>query len=219
MYLYQDRQDAGSELAQMIISADIKDPLMFAIPRGGVPVASVISHELGIPFDVLVTREVGYPGMGRVSIGAMAEDERPVITNDINFADPRILQVINEEKTELRRRIAFYRQGQDLPEFTDRNVILVDDGLTDGISAIAAAKFLKEKGARSVFLAVPVAPNQDPDIIKRYIDEVICPHRVEKVSSVGKWFQDFGEVTDLQVLELLGRTPEPQKPLTSSWMI
>lgn len=205
MYFYQDRQDAGSELAQLLMSADIKDPLMLALLPGGVPVASVISHETGLPFDVIVTRKVGHPASKELVIGAMTEDERAFITEEINYADPRILEAINEERQELRKKIALFRQGRQLPDVARRNVILVDDGLSDGVSALTAAKFLKERGALKVVLAVPVATAQNQSVLTRFIDSIICPHELREPGPVYDFYQDFSEVSDKDIVELLGR--------------
>lgn len=205
MFLYRDRQDAGSDLAQLIMMAEIRDPLLLAIPRGGVPVASVISQELGHPFDVLITRKISYPGKKNFIIGAMSEDERAFVTEDINYADPRILEVINEERHELRREVALYRWGRALVEFKGRNVILIDDSLSDGISVLAASRYLKENAASKVVLAVPVAPLYEGPALKRYLDQVLCPHRVPLVGAPGQWYQEFSALSDQDILELLGR--------------
>lgn len=211
MFIYQDRQDAGSELAQLISQKQIHEPVLLALPRGGVPVASVISHELGLPFEVLVTRRVEYPGQGHYEIGAIAEDDKALLMEDINYADPRILEAIREERDELHRRVSLYRQGQNLPDLNGKDVILVDDGLTDEEGeALVAAKFARNHGARRVFLAVPVAPQSVKDtVLSQYVDEVLCPHWEEDIETVGEFFQDFSDVTDRQVLELLGREVSP----------
>jgi putative phosphoribosyl transferase len=196
MYLYQDRQDAGSELAHLISNAEIKDPLLFALSAGGVLVACVMSHEIGIPFQILVTEKIG-------AIGAMTEDGHAFLVKEMNYADPRILEVIKDQRQELRRRVSLYREGQHLPDVNQRNVIIVDDGLADEASTLAAAKFLKNRGASKVILAVPVAPRYPEIDLKRFIDDIICPHYSEGLHTVGEWYQDYSDVTDKQVVELL----------------
>lgn len=215
MFLYRDRQDAGSDLAQLIMMAEIYDPLLLAIPRGGVPVASVISRELAYPFDVLIIRKIFYPGKKKFIIGAMTEDERAFITEDINYADPRILEVINEERHELQREVALYRWGRGLVEFKGRNVILIDDSLSDGISVLAASRYLKQKAASKVVLAVPVAPLNEGPVLKRYLDQVLCPHRVPLVAPAGQWYQEFSALSDQDVLEFLGRDHFTESPTLS----
>lgn len=212
MYLYQDRHDAGSDLAQLIMENRIENPLIFALASGGVPVASVISHEMGRTFEVLVTRKITYPSISDYCIGAMTEDERAFLTEEINYADPRILEVINEERQELRSKIALYRGDEKLPSMRGRNIILIDDGLSDGIAALAAARYLKEEGARKVVLAVPVAPLREDPVLRRYIDLVLSPHRVPLMTSPGQWYQDFRQVTDRDVLKLLGRDHFIERP-------
>lgn len=203
MNLYANRLEAGETLAERLQKMRLTHPLILALPRGGVPVASVISERLKIPFDVIVVRKIGYPGHPETGIGAIAEDEKTLMVGPFHHSDPRLLDVILEEKSEVRRRIQMYRGGRALPILSGKEIILVDDGMATGVTAIAAAKFLKEHGATKIILAIPVAPPTDDKYLSKYVDEVICPHRPINFSSVGAWYDDFEEVSDEEVNDYL----------------
>jgi putative phosphoribosyl transferase len=203
MNLYSNRVEAGEMLADRLQKKTFSRPLILALPRGGVPVASVISERLKIPFDVLIVRKIGYPGHPETGIGAIAEDEKTLMVGPFHHSDPRLLDVIVEEKAEVRRRIDAYRKGKPLPDLKNKEIILVDDGLATGVTAIAAAKYLKEHGVRRILLAVPVAPPTDDKYLQKYVDEIICPHRPINFSSVGAWYDNFDEVNDEEVNDYL----------------
>ena len=203
MNLYANRTEAGEILADHLQKKVFTRPFILALPRGGVPVASVISERLNIPFDVLVVRKIGYPGHPETGIGAIAEDEKTLMVGPFHHSDPRLLDVILEEKSEVRRRIDMYRGGRALPSLNQKEIILVDDGMATGVTAIAAAKFLKEQGVVKIILAIPVAPPTDDKYLSKYVDEVICPHRPINFSTVGAWFEDFEEVSDEEVSDYL----------------
>src|SRR5699024_10079859 len=157
--MFRDRVDAGRQLAETLASEAFADPVILALPRGGVPVAAEVAHHLGQPFDVLVVRKVGAPRNPEFGIGAVAE-------GGIRFSDPLTLRQLGldmadfearaeDEEVELARRVDRYRQGRPLPDLTDRDVVLVDDGLATGVTATAALLAARRLGARRVVLAVP----------------------------------------------------------------
>jgi putative phosphoribosyl transferase len=203
MNLYADRIAAGEKLAELLKGRTFKDPLIMALPRGGVPVASVISEKLAIPFDVLVVGKINYPGHPGTGIGAMSEDGKTLMVGPFHHGDPRLHDVIIEEKEELRRKIDNYRHGKKLPSVEGKEIILVDDGLMTGVTAIAGAKFLKEQGASRVILVIPVAPPTDDRVLRKFIDEIICPHRPVNFSSIESWYDDYPEIDDDEVNEYL----------------
>jgi putative phosphoribosyl transferase len=204
MFLYRDREDAGEKLASLLKEKTLENPLLLGLPRGGVPIAAIIAERLGMPFDVLVVRKIGHPGQREYGIGAMTEDEVAYIADpQLNALRQDIQQIITQEREELRRRVKLYRKGRSLPWVENRDIVLIDDGLATGVTATAAAKYLKEKGAGRVLLAIPVAPPVENRRLQQYVDDVICPYRPANFSAVGLWYEDFSEVTDEEVKELL----------------
>ncbi len=203
-FYYSDRKHAGQVLGEIIAEKKIERPVLLALPRGGVPLAKEISQILHIPFDVLIVRKIGAPYNPEYGIGALSEDLIPLMQAGefvpLENLDDDVLDVISEEKKELRRRIRLYRGDRKLPELKNRNVILIDDGLATGITAAAGARYLKQLGAQSIFLAVPVGPKQVHDFLTKYVDEIICPYRPPRFSSVGEWYKTFEQVSDDQVI-------------------
>jgi putative phosphoribosyl transferase len=201
---YSDRKHAGQVLGEIIAEKNIERPILLALPRGGVPLAKEISQILHIPFDVLIVRKIGAPYNPEYGIGALSEDLIPLMQAGefvpLDHLDDDVLDIISEEKKELHRRVSLYRGDRKLPVFKNRNVILIDDGLATGITAAAAARYLKQLGSKMIYLAVPVGPKQVHDFVTKYVDEIICPYRPPRFSSVGEWYKTFEQVSDDQVI-------------------
>lgn len=206
-FKYADRDHAGRVLGDMLLERQLKSPIIFALPRGGVPVAKIIAETLHVPLDVLIVRKIGAPFNPEYGIGAMCEDLQPLFNAGelLPFEDleEEVREIVEEEKTELKRRIQYYRGSRELPVVKNRNIILVDDGLATGVTAAAAGKFLKSKGAKVILLAVPVGPRTVSDLLTKNIDEIMCPYRPSGFSAVGSWYQQFNQVSDQEVMDTL----------------
>lgn len=206
-YIFQDRAEAGQELAQVLKASNLKDPVVLALPRGGVPVAREIAIELKTSLDVLIVRKIGAPFNLEYGIGAMSEDFQPLFSPSskiyqLDYGE-EIKMIVHEEKQEALRRIRHYRGHRDLPPMKERTVIIVDDGIATGITATVGAKYLKSRGAAEIIVAVPVCPPEDDPWMLRYIDRIIALERPSGFSGVGQWYSDFSQVTDQQVLRIL----------------
>jgi putative phosphoribosyl transferase len=206
-FRYSDRHHAGKILAAILVERQLIDPVVLALPRGGVPVANIIADTLHVPLDVLIVRKIGAPFNPEYGIGAMCEDLIPLFNAGelLPFEDleEAVIEIVQEEKAELKRRIQHYRGGRDLPEVKNKNVILVDDGLATGVSAAAAGKFLKSKGARKIYLVVPVGPQSVSDLLRANIDEIICPYKPMGFHAIGSWYKNFDQVSDEEVMSVL----------------
>jgi len=205
MRRFRDRSEAGGRLADRVPD-DLQDPLVLALPRGGVPVAVEVAARLGAPLEVLVARKVGAPGHPELGIGAIAEGG-PLVTNDaigiLGVSDGELDRLIARERVELERRVECYRAGRALPEIAGRDVVVVDDGLATGVTAEAALHAVRAKVPRRLLLAAPVCA---PDTIDRLVppaDQVICVLAPRRFVAVGVWYDDFRQLTDDDVLELL----------------
>jgi putative phosphoribosyl transferase len=205
---FRDRADAGAQLADHL-PGDLKDPLVLALPRGGVPVARQVADRLGAPLDVLVARKIGAPGQPELGIGAIAEGGAAVVHRDslrvLRLSDLDFQRLVVREQVELARRVERYRGGRPLPDVRERDVVLVDDGLATGVTAEAALQSLRSREPRRLILAVPVAT---PDTARRLVppaDEVVCVLSTRNLVAVGFWYHDFTQTTDAEVLELLRR--------------
>ena len=182
--------------------------MVLALPRGGVPVGFEIARAIGAPLDVLVVRKVGAPNHREFGIGAIAEggvtvrDEAAM--RMVGASHARFDEIANEEREELERRVRLYRSERALPDPAEHDVVLVDDGLATGVSAEAAIVAMHARDARRVVLAVPVSA-ADTAARLAASAEVICLAAPVRFSAVGEWYEDFGQTTDDEVLDLLAR--------------
>jgi predicted phosphoribosyltransferase len=205
---FRNRRDAGRQLAARLQTEDLDDPAVLALPRGGVPVAFEIADAIGAPLDVLVVRKVGAPNHREFGIGAIAEGDVTVRDESamrmVGASEARFEQIANEERQELARRVRLYRGDRALPDPANHDVVLVDDGLATGVSAEAAIASMHARNARRVVLAVPVSA-ADTATRLAAIADVICLATPARFSAVGEWYEDFGQTSDDEVLDLLAR--------------
>lgn len=206
---FSDRADAGRQLAQMLPeSLKDDDPLILALPRGGVPVAAEIAAAWGLPLDVLVVRKVGVPGAEELAMGAIAGGGVKVLDEDLiarlGLSEDEVEAVVARELSELRRREDLYRGDRPALDLTGRTVILVDDGIATGSTMMAAISLLRSQGAGRIVVAAPVAAPETADILRAKADEVFIVLEPEYFRAVGRWYRDFSETSDGQVRSLLG---------------
>jgi putative phosphoribosyl transferase len=209
-FLFNDRAHAGQVLSEHLLKYELLNPFILALPRGGVPVAHEISRILRVPMDVLIVRKIGAPFNPEYGIGAISENLVPFINAEAFLPEEHIEQevkdVIEHEKAEVLRRIKLYRGDRKLPDFKNRTVLLVDDGLATGVTAAAAGKYLRLKDAKKIILAVPVGPSEINVFVKENMDEIICPYRPSGFSGISHWYRDFRQVTDREVLTILSQS-------------
>ena len=144
-FLYANREHAARKLAELLLRKHMDNPFVLGLPRGGVILAKIVATQLEASFDVIVSRKIGMPGDSELGIGAVSEDEIPFLIRGFSsLLDPESSEVkltIKREIKELRRRVGLYRNGKVLPLQEGQNLIVVDDGLATGVTAIAAGKF------------------------------------------------------------------------------
>jgi putative phosphoribosyl transferase len=205
---FRDRAEAGRRLA-----ADLDhyrgrpDVLVLGLPRGGVPVAAEVARALGAPRDVFVVRKLGVPGREELAMGAIASGGvrvlDPEIVAALGISDAEIELVAQREAQELARREQLYRGNRPPPAITGKTVILVDDGLATGSSMRAAAAAVRSMRPARVVVAVPTAPAETCQALRREVDEVVCSVTPEPFQAVGLWYEDFSETTDEEIRRLL----------------
>ncbi|MFJ4692220.1 phosphoribosyltransferase [Streptomyces sp. NPDC088766] len=208
---FQDRRHAGRELAARLLewSADgaLADPLVLALPRGGVPVAVEVARALGAPLDVLVTRKIGVPGHPETGIGAIVGDDPPLFDRRsvemLGLSGDVLGPDVTRERTELRRRERRYRGDRPAPHVEGRTVIVVDDGLATGVTARAALRHLRRQGPARLILAVPVGAPESAVAMSSEADDVVCLHQPPDFRAVGLWYADFDQVGDEEVARTL----------------
>lgn len=208
---FHDRSDAGRRLATHVLQAGLSEPVaVLGLPRGGVPVAAPVAAALNAPLDVFVARKVGAPGQQEYGIGAIAEGgvvvADPEAMRALGVSEEQFARLAQHEGTELDRRVRGYRRGRPLVDVEGRDVVLVDDGLATGVTAEAALGALRLRGPRRLVLAVPVCARETADRLRgtAAADDVVCAHVPGQFWSVGQWYEVFDQVTDAEVVALVG---------------
>ena len=204
---FVDRHDAGRQLAALLERFRDEWPVVVGIPRGGVPVAAEVARELDAPLDVAVVRKIGAPRNPEFAIGALAEGGVRVIDDQavrsVGISDVELRVLIARAESELSGRVHRYRGARGPAELRGRTVILVDDGLATGRSALAAVQSLRKRGAARVILAVPVAGFATVEDLRDKLDEIVCVEMPDDLWAVGFWYQNFLPTTDQEVSALL----------------
>lgn len=209
---FLDRYDAGRQLALRLGGVRDADPVVFALPRGGVPVGHEIAAALGAPLDVVVARKLGAPLQREESIGAIAPggvlllDEARIAA--LGVARAELDRIVAEETAEMARRLRHYRGDRPPLDPAGRTVILVDDGLATGLTALAAVRSLRRDGPRRLVVAAPVCSPEAVRLLRADVDDVVCVEAPPAFRAVGLWYDDFAQTTDEEVLALLAR-PRP----------
>lgn len=204
--LFLNREQAGSLLAQKLSSYKGEETLVLAIPRGGVPVARVISDKLGVKLDVVITKKIGAPGQKELAIGAVGSGERVLDTRLIRrlgVEEKYIEEETKAKQREIKEKEARFRKGRKKLEVRGKTVILVDDGIATGATVGVAVKYLKTAGVKKVILAVPVAPKETIERFKKLVDELVVLEVPFDFRAVGQFYQNFPQITDEEVIQLL----------------
>jgi predicted phosphoribosyltransferase len=207
---FRDREDAGRKLAERLEQYRDDDPIILALPRGGVPVAYEISRSLHAPLDIFIARKLGAPGHKEFGIGAVAQGGVRVLNElaveGLEIPEEYIERTAKEETEEIERRRRLLRGNRSEPEVGGRTVILVDDGLATGVTARAAIEALRRRKPRRLVLAVPVCAVQTAELLSPEVDELACLETPSDLMAISLWYEDFHQVPDEKVVELLERT-------------
>ncbi len=212
---FADRSAAGRRLAARLEHLRDQRPVILGLPRGGVPIAYEVAQALGAPLDVIVVRKLGVPWLPELAMGAIGEDGSRVVDRDMlrheRIADDLLAEVEERESAELRRRAQIYRAGRVPVSIDGRLVVLIDDGIATGATARAACLVVKQRAAARVVLATPVLP---PDLISplgRVADELVWLCAPDPMVAVGNWYEDFEQLTDAEVVDLLARAGQSRR--------
>ncbi|HEX4036139.1 MAG TPA: phosphoribosyltransferase family protein [Solirubrobacteraceae bacterium] len=208
--VFEERRDAGRHLADSLLAHADPGTLVLALPRGGVPVAYEVARALGAPLDVLGARKLGAPGNRELAVGAIAEGGVAVLDEHTmrrcGMTQESLDEVLRRERAELARQVALYRSARPAQRLAGASVIVVDDGLATGLTALAAVRAVREGEAASVVVAVPVGAAEALTMLGREADEVICQMTPRRLRAVGLFYRDFSPVSDETVQALLGES-------------
>ena len=214
---FQDRRDAGRQLAAALASRFAEKPILLALPRGGVPVAAEVAKVLHAPIGLLIVRKIGLPQQPELAMGALVDGDPPLVVRNQAVIDAagvsgaQFDKVCDRERVEARRRRDRYLGNRPAPELAGRVVIVVDDGIATGASMRAALKATRTGKPRRVILAVPVAARDTLEALRAEADEIVCLEAPADLGAIGLYYADFNQVTDGEVVAAL-RSANPARP-------
>jgi putative phosphoribosyl transferase len=207
---FLNRVEAGRQLGERLRSEDLADPVVLGLPRGGVPVAYEVARALDAPLDVIVVRKLGVPTHRELAFGAIGEGGVRVVSEDIirrSGARQEDLAAVEQSELEaLDRQARQFRGDRPRVPLTGRTVVVVDDGVATGATALAACQVARAQGAARVVLAVPVAAADAAERLRTEVDDVVCLSAPGLFFAVSEWYQDFSQTTDEEVSALLARS-------------
>jgi putative phosphoribosyl transferase len=220
MAYFSDRVDAGRRLAAALADLAGKNSIVLAIPRGGVVVGYEIAKALKLPLDIIIPRKIGAPDNPELAIGAMTEDGTIILDDKLMAYMGVPMEYVEEEserqKIEIQRRLKLYRQNEPYPSLKGLNVIIVDDGIATGSTIKAALASVKNHGASSVTVAVPVGPPSAIKELKRLADSVVCLFTPEYFAAIGQFYVNFDQTSDEEVIQLLKESNKNQSKKVTS---
>ncbi|SPJ17933.1 Phosphoribosyl transferase domain protein [Burkholderiales bacterium] len=206
---FSDRSEAGRALAQQLAKLDLREPVVLALPRGGVPVAAEIARELKAPLDLVLVRKIGVPWQPELAVAAIVDGEHPemVIDTDVQRAagvDRAYIEAeAKKQLREIERRRRAYLGGRSPIPLEGRTVIVVDDGIATGTTVRAALQALRRHKPAALVLAVPVAPRETIAELRREVDRIVCLAEPEPFYAIGLHYGDFHQVEDEEVTAAL----------------
>lgn len=214
---FEDRRDAGLHLAQALRRYAPEHPVVVALPRGGVPVAFEVARALDAPLDLCVVRKLGVPWHPELGVGAIAEGGTLYVSREVlaqvELPARELEAVITQKRAEVEARVKKFRAAHPRVPIEGRTVILVDDGIATGGTVHAAVRALAAERPKRIVLAVPVAAPDAVAALKPEVDAVVSLMLPAELHAIGLWYEDFTQVTDDEVLELLARSRDDQAGL------
>ncbi len=202
--MFEDRAEAGRRLAERLAAyRGLPNAVVLGIPRGGVAVAAEVARVLGLPLDVAVAAKVGAPGNPEYAIGAVGADGELSLNPGAGFSHMEVAAHASAARDKVKRSIAGFRQGRPPLELKGAVALLVDDGLATGLTAHAAAEWLRRQDVAQLVVAVPVASASAVAFVGEVADEVVVDAMPASFFAVGQFYRHFGQTTDAEVRELL----------------
>jgi putative phosphoribosyl transferase len=207
MAFFVDRVDAGKRLASALKNFSSKKGIVLAIPRGGVVVGYMIAKTLNLPLDIIIPRKIGAPDNPELAIGAVAEDGTAILDQNLikylGVSREYVIEETERQKLEIKRRLKLYRQDASYADLKGLDVIVVDDGIATGSTMKAALASVKNRGASSITVAVPVGPPSTIGELEKMADRVVCLFTPEFFQAIGEFYKDFSQTSDEEVIGLL----------------
>ncbi len=216
---FHDRIEAGRRLSEALLIHKSEEPVVLALPRGGVPVAAEVARALKAPLDLILVRKIGVPQHPELAMGAIVDGADPLVVRNedviaaAQVSDSAFNAACKQELAEIKRRRTRYLGSRAHPKLQGRTVIVVDDGIATGATTRAALRSVRKQKPSRLILAVPVAPTSSLEELPSEADEIVCLENYEFFGAVGFYYSDFHQVSDEEVRSLLAaadaQTPKP----------
>jgi hypothetical protein len=205
--MFRNREDAARQLAERLRGRSLRDPVVLAIPRGGVVTGAVLARELGAELDVVLARKLRAPGQPELALGAVGENGQVYLNSYAAMWSEDLSGYLADERRhqmrEMARRRKLFRGGRHPLLVQGRSVIVTDDGIATGSTMIAALRVLKAQHPHEVIVAVPVGSPDRLEAVREHCDEIVCLLAPEEFMAVGQFYEDFTQVEDEEVVALL----------------
>jgi predicted phosphoribosyltransferase len=213
---FADRTEAGRKLAQALAGYKDQQPVVLALPRGGVPVAAQVADALKAPLDLILVRKIGVPMQPELAMGAVVDGKTPIIVRNeeviqlAGIEETEFKAVCDAELAEIERRRQLYLGGRERLDVAGRVAIVIDDGIATGATTRAALRATRARKPKKLVLAVPVAPTESLAEMRAEADEVVCLEDYESFGAIGYYYSDFRQTSDQEVIDALARfAPAP----------
>ena len=213
---FKDRSEAGRRLALRLSGYRDQQPAVLALPRGGVPVAAEVAAALNAPLDLILVRKIGVPFQPELAMGAIVDGKAPVIVRNedviasAEIGDEEFKAICEKELAEIERRRIRYLGNRERVDIAGRTAIVVDDGVATGATMRAALRATRMRNPKRLVLAVPVAPANVIRELREDADDVVCLETHGFFGAIGAYYLEFRQVSDDEVIRLLGRFPVRQ---------
>ena len=202
--MFSNRVDAGMRLAKILVP--MPNSLVLAIPRGGVVLGDIIAQKIGCPLDVVISKKITPPDYPEYAIGAITHDG--TLYQGEHWSkfsqDPRFAKELSEKQTEVKERLEKYRGNAEYV-IKDKQIILVDDGVATGATVLAILEWIKNQHPKKITLVLPVIPRESFNKLEKVVDEIISLEISDSFTSVGQFYEDFSQIPDKKVQEILAK--------------
>ncbi|MHA1942053.1 MAG: phosphoribosyltransferase [Candidatus Hodarchaeales archaeon] len=213
LYVFKDRKEAGTLLAQRLLGYKDTDGIVFAIPSGGVPVAAEIAKALTLPIDLIIVRKVQIPYNPEAGIGAVSPDHKVLLNENLlsmlNLSEKEIEQQIQITREIIKKRNELFRKGLPFPSVKNKVAIIVDDGLASGYTMLSAIDYIKRQEPQKIVVAVPTGAKETVKLILPKVDELVCLNiRGGYEFAVANAYENWYDLDDDEVISILQNSKE-----------
>jgi len=206
---FRDRSHAGRKLAKALVGYKAQQPVVLALPRGGVSVAGKVCAALNAPLDLILVRKIGVPFQPELAMGAVVDGSTPIIVRNeevirlAHIDESTFKTVCDDELAEIERQRQRYPGTQARLEIGGCTAIVIDDGIATGATTRAALRATRTRNPKKLVLAVPLAPTSVLDELRDQADDIVCLEDYEFFGAIGTYYRDFSQVSDEQVIDIL----------------